>query len=53
MLIILVCAAFISLILGLTRDALEYNAFKIEGAYEGLAILMAVIVVDLVSAYNN
>jgi len=28
----LVCAAFISLILGITKDALEYNQFRIEGA---------------------
>jgi len=53
MLLILVGAAVISLILGLLREYLTTGELCIEAAYEGLAILLAVIVVDLVTAYNN
>jgi len=52
-LLLLVFAAFFSMVLGVIKESIHYGHFEFAGAYEGLAILIAVIVVDLVTAYNN
>jgi len=52
-LLILVFAAVISLALGITRESINAGHFNFEGAYEGLSICIAIIIVDFVSAYNN
>jgi len=49
----LVVAAILSLVLGITRESLIEGHFSFEGAYEGLSICIAIIIVDFVSAYNN
>jgi len=52
-LLLLVFAAFLSMVLGVVKESIHEGHFEFAGAYEGLAILVAVVVVDLVSAYNN
>jgi len=53
MIIILCIAAIVSLVLGLVKESLVAGHFNFEGAYEGLSICIAIIIVDFVSAYNN
>lgn len=53
MLMILIVAAIVSLILGLVKESVHIGRFNIAGSYEGLAILVAVAIVDVVTAYNN
>ena len=48
MLIMLIVAAFISIPIGMWE-----NEWKIKGALEGIAILIAVFVVVVVTAYND
>jgi len=52
-LMLLVFASLFSMVLGLIKESIHEGHFNFAGAYEGLAILIAVVVVDCVTAYNN